>query len=265
MIETLLYKDVYLSIWNEYKNSFEEDSVRAAIKRIQQKKSAITKDSFGFYTSVASVFSSRIEGENIDLDSYIKHKFLSVTYQPDYTKKPDDLFEAYLFAKDNPLNHKNLLHAHKLISRHLLTINKQGVVRTQQMFVLAKDAGIEYVAADAAIVKEEFEKLMHDLKKVTEAKLSGAEVFFFASMLHLLFVKIHPMYDGNGRTARLLEKWFIAKHIGMGAWNIECERYYYENVKLYYSFLRKLGLEYDSLNYAEALPFTQLLLKSLAL
>ena len=31
----------------------------------------ISTDSFSFYTSVSSVFSSKIEGENIELDSYI--------------------------------------------------------------------------------------------------------------------------------------------------------------------------------------------------
>ena len=34
----------------------------------------ISTDTFSFYTSVSSVFSSKIEGEEIDLDSYIKHK-----------------------------------------------------------------------------------------------------------------------------------------------------------------------------------------------
>lgn len=29
---------------------------------------------FSFYISVASVFSNKIEGEDIDLDSYVKHK-----------------------------------------------------------------------------------------------------------------------------------------------------------------------------------------------
>ena len=38
------------------------------------KDAEISSDSFSFYTSVSSVYSSKIEGENIELDSYIKHK-----------------------------------------------------------------------------------------------------------------------------------------------------------------------------------------------
>ena len=48
---------------------------------------ALSSDTFSFHTSVASVFSSKIEGENIELDSYIKHKKFGAEYLPDYTKK----------------------------------------------------------------------------------------------------------------------------------------------------------------------------------
>ena len=40
-------------------------------------------DYFQFYNSVSSVYSSKIEGENIDFDSFYKHKFLNIQYQPD--------------------------------------------------------------------------------------------------------------------------------------------------------------------------------------
>ena len=78
----------------------------------------LSVDAFSFYTSVSSVYSSKIEGENIDLDSYLKHRFQNKRYLPDYTKKTDDLFSAYLYAKDNPLNLNNLLKAHRLLSKN---------------------------------------------------------------------------------------------------------------------------------------------------
>ena len=55
----------------------------------------ISTDTFSFYTSVSSVYSSKIEGENIELDSYIKHKKFGIEFLPDYTKKIDDLYDAY--------------------------------------------------------------------------------------------------------------------------------------------------------------------------
>ncbi len=47
----------------------------------------ISTDSFSFYRYVSSVFSSKIEGEDIELDSYIKHKKFGIEFLPDYTKK----------------------------------------------------------------------------------------------------------------------------------------------------------------------------------
>ena len=51
----------------------------------------ISTETFSFYVSVSSVYSSKIEGEKIDLDSYIKHKKFGIEFSPDYTKKIDEL------------------------------------------------------------------------------------------------------------------------------------------------------------------------------
>jgi Fic family protein len=82
-------------------------------------------------------------------------------------------------------------------------------------------------------------------------------------MLHLVFVKIHPMQDGNGRTARLLEKWFLLEKLGNQALAIESEKNYYINRQLYYHYIRKLGLDYESLDYGQALDFLLMTVDSL--
>jgi hypothetical protein len=93
-------------------------------------------DYFTFYKSLSSVYSSKIEGEEIDFDSYFKYKFLNVQYKADYTQKADDLFEAYEFIEEKSINLENLKAAHALITRHLLFKSQQGRIRTNPMFVL---------------------------------------------------------------------------------------------------------------------------------
>ena len=66
-------------------------------------------DYFPFYTSTSSVYSSKIEGESIEMDSFLKHKFLKIAYEPDYTKRADDLFAAYQFLEQKKLKKKNVL------------------------------------------------------------------------------------------------------------------------------------------------------------
>ena len=63
---------------------------------------------------------------------------------------------------------------------------------------------IEYVAAKPEIVKQELTRLFLDLEFLIKADLNPFEVFYYASLSHLVFVKIHPFQDGNGRTARLI-------------------------------------------------------------
>jgi Fic family protein len=223
----------------------------------------ISTDTFSFYVSVSSVYSSKIEGEKIELDSYIKHKKFGIQFLPDYTKKIDDLYNAYAFAKSSELNPKKISEAHKLLSKHIVAKNWQGKFRNHNMYVTTPDGRIEYVAASPNEVEAEMEKFHNDIEILLKTKLSIEEVFFFASLIHLVFVKIHPWNDGNGRTARLLEKWFLAQKLGNKAWFIQSEKMYYNQHNNYYKNIRLLGLEYPDLDYKQSLSFLLMLPTSL--
>ncbi len=214
----------------------------------------ISTREFSFYTSVSSVFSSKIE-----LDSYVKHKKFGIAFLPDYTKKIDDLYNAYIFAQTHALNPENVAKSHKLLSRHLVAKTFQGKFRTQNMFVSTPDGRIEYVAASPYEVEQEMGKLYSDISLLLKKEMSIEEVFFYASLIHLVFVKIHPWNDGNGRSARLLEKWFLSQKLGEKAWFLQSEKMYYQQHQTYYKNIRLLGLEYPDLNYNQALPFLLML------
>lgn len=88
------------------------------------------------------------------------------------------------------------------------------------------------------------------------------EVFYFASLIHLRFVHIHPFRDGNGRCARLLEKWFVCEELGRPFWKISSEAYYKNNQQRYYDLLN-LRVNFYELNYDKCLPFLEMLPNSL--
>jgi len=219
------------------------------------KKVEMQVDYFQFYKSVSSVYSSKIEGEEIDFDSFFKHKFLNVKFRPDYTRKADDLYAAYDFIDNHKLNLKNVQKAHSILSSKLLPKSQQGFIRTNPMFVINSDDKIEYVAASPEIVKQELGKLFDDIDQLIRTELNPFEVFYYTSLIHLVFVKIHPFQDGNGRTARLLEKWFLIEKIGKKATFVQLEKNYYRNINDYYSNIKKLGLEYEELDYSKSLDF----------
>jgi Fic family protein len=225
-----------------------------------------TSKNFTFATAISVMSSSRIEGETLEVDSYVKHKVLDIEYLPNLTEKPNDLYKAYEFARDNKLTANNFSKAHSIATEHLLATSLRGVLRKVNMLVMEQETNrVQYEAANSFIVTNEYESFWQELSELIEQEMSVEEIFYYASMIHLVFVKIHPFNDGNGRTARLLEKWFLATKLGNKAWFIPSENYYYQNLSDYYTNLARVGLYYDALDYEKGLPFLLMLPKSLIL
>ena len=220
--------------------------------------------SFAFYTSVSVMSSSRIEGEQMEVDSYVKHKLLHTEYLPDLVQKPNDLYQAYLFAGSHSLTMDHFHEAHGLLATHLLPASAHGKVRNTEMMVMEHHTGrIQYEATRRSVVAEEYAAFWQEVSALLPMPLTTDEVFYYAAYIHLVFVNIHPFADGNGRAARLLEKWFLAQHLGERAWYIQSEKYYYKHVNDYYAHLARQGMFYDQLDYGKALPFLSMLPQAL--
>lgn len=248
----------YFKTWK----SMLDIDIEIGFAAIQKKE--LEPHSFTFYTSVSVMSSSKIEGEQLELDSYVKHKILNIEYLPELTQKPNDLYNAYLFANKNKLTRKNFAEAHKLIAAHLLPAKQQGEIRTSEMLVMEHKTGrIQYEACPLSLVSKQYNLLWDEIEELLQQQLSVTEIFYSAAYIHLAFVNIHPFSDGNGRISRLLEKWFLADKLGERAWYIPSEKYYYKNVDAYYKNLARLGMFYEELDYEKSIPFLLMLPQSL--
>lgn len=130
--------------------------------------------------------------------------------------------------KSHDITEENILKAHKKISSHInIPKSYQGKYRDRMVCVWS-GRKVVYTAARTEIVEREMKKLAHDIGLLVDREMDYDHVFYYASMIHLVFVSIHPFADDNGRMARLLEKWFLRKKLGNLAWAIQSERLYFE-------------------------------------
>ena len=217
---------------------------------------------FDYLTKASAVYSSNIEGNSIDLNSFMNYELSKEKFKiGKEIEEIENLIVAYNFAQKNKLTETNLLHCHKTFSETLLIKSKRGKYRIEQVGVFGK-TGMAYLAIEAEYVKNEMKLLFQDISELLSDKLTNTEVFYHASLIHLKFVHIHPFRDGNGRAARLVEKWFIAEKLGFDFWKLPSEEYYKINQQKYYNAIN-LGVNFYELNYNNCIAFIKLLPNSL--
>lgn len=238
-------------------------SIDCDIMELLEENDARQKDiQLDFRVKTSAVYSANIEGNSVDLNSYLNSEIAIEAFKP--RKELDEiknLIDAYIFAIENKLNEKNLLKAHVLLSKDLLIKDKQGVYRTDRMGIY-DNSGLVYLAVEPEKLNRELNLFFEDLKTLLNKELSITAIFYHASLIHLKFAQIHPFWDGNGRAARLLEKWFLAEKLGKRVWKIESEQFYKKNIGNYYTNIN-LEMDYYALDYQGCIAFLQMLVNSL--
>jgi Fic family protein len=218
-------------------------------------------NSFGYKNNdvIAAIYSSNIEGNSIDINTYFNWSKSSKKSKE--KEEIDNLALAYEFAKNNTLTIDNILKAHKILSKSFLESFQRGKYKTQQNGVFS-DKGIVYLACEVSQTAEAMKDLFDEIQCELDKDKSVEAVFFLASVVHLKLAHIHPFADGNGRVCRLVEKWLLSQNIGPIAFYIPTELYYKTHRAQYYSNIN-LGQTYLDLDYSNALPFLSMLPQSL--
>ena len=231
------------------------------------RKGARTGDATRWATIAGAVASSQIEGSRVTLEEFVEATSNGKRRSRD-VQEVEDLVSAYGEAQRTALNKASLLKAHATLAATIYSRKgwAPGEWRTGPVYVVGSNAQGRYKiyegppAADVPILMD---RLMREVKTLDKAELTPTEAFYYAASLHLLFVKIHPFNDGNGRTGRLLEKWFLAQHVGPAAWLVNSELYYRNHLQQYYDALKRLGPDWATLAMDQCVPFLLLLPKGL--
>jgi Fic family protein len=236
--------------FDAYKNALPD--IEGGLRKLEAPKNG----GFEFLLEAGAVYSSQIEGNTMDLNSFMNAKS-SAGPKPKEFQEIVDLKAAYDFAREHSLTEENLLAAHALLSRLFVSDGNQGVYRQDKVGVFSA-SGLVYMAVEHEKVPQEMRQLFAAIAGACAQHPSAIESFYYASLAHLHFAHIHPFVDGNGRAARLLEKWLLATLIGERAWLVESEKYYWEHRSEYYKKIN-LGVNYYELDYSRCIPFLHML------
>jgi Fic family protein len=255
---TLQLKIIRQDLFDEYRKQLKVD-IETAFASI--KKKAQTVEDFKFYLANSAVHSSNIEGNTISFDTYLKASEFSLHLKTKEIREIEDLISAYQFARENELTLDNILKAHEILTTSILVKKERGKIRKVKVGVRS-DGRLIYLAVEPEFVKRELIKLLSDISVLLKTKLTTTEIFYYAAIIHLVFVNIHPFIDGNGRATRLIEKWFLAKKLGDNSWFITSEKNYWDNRPTYYKNLQ-LGVNYYEVKYEMSIPFLTMLPDSL--
>lgn len=238
-----------------------DGKIKPSVKKYFQE---LTEKDFGVqdfknYMIAAAVASSQIEGSTLDLNSFYQSKENKKNSKE--VAEIENLLKVYQYAKRYSLSQKGLLKCHEMLSASFSNVIKKQKGKYRQSPVGIRGwSGLIYVAADQEIVQQEMNTLFDDIEVLLNENLTLKEVLYYAAAIHFLFAKIHPFADGNGRAARLLEKWFLAENLGASIWGIPTEKFYYDHRSAYYTALN-VGATYEetlkSLN--NIMPFLELL------
>jgi Fic family protein len=216
-------------------------------------------------SAASAVYSARIEGSRVDFNAFMRSKEHSGGTGGSDLEWVEALERAYEFARSRVPSRENVMQAHAILTEHspTLTDAEKGAFRTGAM-VVTSGGIIEYMAVEGKHVEAEMDGFFDALQALRRRDLGVEASFYHAALLHLVLAKIHPLGDGNGRIARLLEKWFLAEQRGTKAWKVPTEEFYWKNQQRYYDAIN-VGPNFYLLDLRQVPPFLALLPEALRL
>jgi len=198
-----------------------------------------------------AVLSSRIEGTITTVDDILKYE---VDLKPDSIHKEQDIIEVLNYRKatraakdwlrrDLPFNLTMISAIQSELINDTRGKDKQpGEIRKEQVWIGTKGCSMEeasYIPPEPSGLKEHLDDLINYMNRTDQ------EVLVQTAIMHAQFEIIHPFYDGNGRTGRILIPLFLWCKDLISAPMFYISEYFDENRDRYIVNLRRITSDYD--------------------
>jgi Fic family protein len=213
------------------------------------------KDSY----AISAYASTSIEGNPIPLTDVRKILKSTPLHIRDTEKEIINYNKALeclntLVLKPKPVTKEFVCNIQSIVIENLIGKKNIGKFRLDHVVVNdPRKRKIAYIPPNVSDVTP----LMSELIKYLEKEYNNTDPLILAGIFHKQFVVIHPFMDGNGRTARLVTKYLLAR-MGLDTFRLfSFENYYNQNVTKYFSSVGVMGDYYD---IREEIDFTDWLI-----
>jgi len=181
--------------------------------------------------------SSEIENIITTHDELYKSQ-IDKSFVSSQTKEVSNYKDALLFGFDKVKNDKILVNRDILKIQEILEWNNAWF-RTQSWTKLKNDQTWKTIYTPPQDI-EEIEGLMNNLEKYINEDLEDIDPLIKMSIIHHHFESIHPFYDGNWRTWRIINILYLVKNDLLNMPILYLSNYIIKNKSNYYRLLQEV-------------------------
>jgi len=182
----------------------------------------------------SSLFSAKIEGNMLTLTQVEK-----LSEKDAHTKdrlEIANILHAFAYLQERSLD-KNIdrdfiLGLHAKTMKGLITVENLGKLRKEPSAIFNQEGFAVYVPPPPSEIPVLLEQLIQFINTDQESNIP-----IRAILAHVVFEKIHPFLDGNGRVGRLLMQSILAKGLYHFNWLLSFEEVLNEKKASYYAYL----------------------------
>jgi len=150
--------------------------------------------------------------------------------------------EALLFGYKT-VKEKKILTLSDIVEIQKILVANDAGVRRQSGTILKNEATGETIYTPPQSYDEVMELLQNLTKYINDDTLEDYEYLIKMAIIHYQFESIHPFYDGNGRTGRILNVLYLVLKDLLDLPILYLSRYIIKNKSKYYQLLQEVRVE----------------------
>lgn len=137
------------------------------------------------------------------IDSLAKELNYSQKIENEHILYPNEIYKNGVFFDTLQMSHSRIKKLHQFVTRSdTPTDYRKGEIKVSRLTQSLEEEIFWY-----GVEPEDLKQFLNDFIKIyknSSLSFVNSNPFLKSALMHLLFVRIHPFADGNGRTARMI-------------------------------------------------------------